>query len=256
LLLDILLNKPLKIRKPSSPFQRRLTNFGQLLSQKNFQEWIEFANFAPHSKELMKLLRNLYDWVLHWSETPYGATALFILAFAESSFFPVPPDALLIALVLGSTKKAFKFATICLVGSVTGALLGYAIGHFLWWTPSNEFTGIAQFFFNNIPSFTPEAFYEIQKLYVDYDFWIIFTAGFTPLPYKVITISSGAFNINIIMFIVASIISRGARFFLVATLIWKFGPQIKSFIDKYFNWLAIAFTVLLIGGFVVIKYIF
>lgn len=91
-------------------------------------------------------------------------------------------------------------------------------------------------------------------MYEQYDFWIIFTAGFTPIPYKIITISSGAFNINMIMFIVASVISRGARFFLVAFLIWKFGPQIKSFIDKYFNWLAVGFTALLIGGFLVIKY--
>jgi len=227
----------------------------QLLSQKYFPERVDLPNFAPHSKEIMQILRKLYNWVLHWSQTKYGTLALFLLAFAESSFFPIPPDALLIALVLGSSKKAFKFATVCLIGSVTGALLGYAIGHYLWWTPSNEFTGIANFFFNNIPSFTPESFYDIQKLYVDYDFWIIFTAGFTPLPYKVITISSGAFNINIVMFIVASIISRGARFFLVAALIWKFGPQIKLFIDKYFNWLAIAFTVLLIGGFVAIKYL-
>ena len=203
----------------------------------------------------MKIIRNLYDWVLHWSDTRYGAAALFILAFAESSFFPIPPDALLIALVLGTQKKAFKFAAICSMASVIGALFGYAIGHFLWWTPSNEFTGVANFFFNNIPSFTPEAFYNIQKMYEQYDFWIIFTAGFTPIPYKIITISAGAFNINMIMFIVASVISRGARFFLVAFLIWKFGPQIKSFIDKYFNWLAIAFTVLLIGGFLVIKYI-
>jgi len=204
----------------------------------------------------MKLLRNLYDWVLHWSKTPYGTTALFILAFAESSFFPIPPDALLIALVLGSSKKAFKFATVCLIGSVTGALFGYAIGHFLWWTPSGDYNTIANFFFNNIPGFNDTSFKEIKRIYDEYDFWIIFTAGFTPLPYKVITISSGAFNINIIMFIVASIISRGARFFLVAALIWKFGPQIKSFIDKYFNWLAIVFTVLLIGGFIAIKYIF
>jgi membrane protein YqaA with SNARE-associated domain len=203
----------------------------------------------------MKILRKLYDWVLHWADTPYGPVALFLLAFAEASFFPIPPDALLIALVLGANKKAFRFAAICLIGSVTGAFAGYFIGHFLWWTPANEFTGIANFFFNNIPGFTTESFYEIQKLYKEYDFWIIFTAGFTPLPYKVITISSGAFNINLILFIVASIISRGARFFLVAGLIWKFGPHIKSFIDKYFNWLAIAFTVLLIGGFLAIKYL-
>jgi len=217
---------------------------------------VHLINFAPHSKELMKILRTLYDWVLHWSKTPYGTAALFLLAFAESSFFPIPPDALLIALVLGRTEKAFRFASICLIGSVTGALLGYAIGHFLWWTPSNEFTGIANFFFNNIPGFTHEEFFKIQQLYIKYDFWIIFTAGFTPLPYKLITISSGAFNINMLMFMAASIISRGARFFLVAALIWKYGPHIKLFIDKYFNWLAIAFTILLIGGFVVINYLF
>ena len=203
----------------------------------------------------LKLLRKLYDWVLHWAETPYGPAALFILAFAESSFFPIPPDALLIALVLGSSKKAFRFASICLTGSVTGAIFGYVIGHYLWWTPSNEFSSIALFFFNNIPGFTGTAFFDIQKLYNEYDFWIIFTAGFTPLPYKVITISSGAFNINVVMFLVASIISRGARFFLVSFLIWKFGPSIKAFIDKYFNWVAITFTVLLIGGFAAIKFL-
>lgn len=203
----------------------------------------------------MKLLRKLYDWVLHWAETPYGGIALFLIAFAESSFFPVPPDPLLIALILGATTKAFKYATTCTIASVLGAILGYTIGHFLWWTPSNEFTGIANFFFANIPGFNVNAFYDIQERYIEYDFWIIFTAGFTPIPYKLITISSGAFNINFLMFIIASAISRGARFFLVAFLIWKFGPQIKIFIDKYFNLLAIAFTVLLIGGFVVIKYV-
>jgi len=202
----------------------------------------------------MKYIRKLYDWVLHFANTPHGAIALFLLAFAESSFFPIPPDTLLIALVLGAQKKAFRFAAICTTGSILGAVFGYAIGHFLWWTSSNEFTGIANFFFNNIPSFTHQTFYSIKEMYDQYDFWIIFTAGFTPIPYKIITISSGAFNINVIMFIIASIISRGARFFLVAFLIWKFGPQIKGFIDKYFNWLAIAFTVLLIGGFVAIKY--
>jgi membrane protein YqaA with SNARE-associated domain len=201
----------------------------------------------------MKIIRKLYDWVLGWAETPYGGIALFILAFAESSFFPIPPDPLLIALVLGVTSKAFKYASICTIASVVGALLGYTIGHFLWWTPSNEFTGLAYFFFNNVPSFDIPAFYKIQEMYKAYDFWIVFTAGFTPIPYKLITISSGAFNINLPMFIVASVISRGARFFFVAFLIWKFGPQIKTFIDKYFNWLAVAFTVLLIGGFWIIK---
>jgi membrane protein YqaA with SNARE-associated domain len=201
----------------------------------------------------MKAIRRLYDWVLSWANSRYGPFALFALAFAESSFFPIPPDALLIALVLGATTKAFKYASICTLGSVTGAFLGYAIGHFVWWTPEGSFTGIANFFFNNVPGFTTEVFYKIQGMYEAYDFWIIFTAGFTPLPYKVFTVASGAFNINLPMFFLASLVSRGARFFLVAFLIWKFGPAIKAFIDKYFNILAIAFTVLLIGGFVVIR---
>lgn len=203
----------------------------------------------------MKILRKLYDWVLHWAETPYGSIALFLLAFAESSVFPIPPDALLIALVLGATSKAFKFALNCTIASVLGALLGYAIGYYLWWSSPNEFSSIAYFFFDNVPGFSQKAFYDVKQLYDEYNFWIVFTAGFTPIPYKVITISAGAFDISLFVFIVASIISRGARFFLVAFLIWKFGPTIKSFIDKYFNWLAVAFTVLLIGGFVLIKYL-
>ncbi len=204
----------------------------------------------------MKLLRRLYDWVLSWAETPYGGIALFLLAFAESSFFPIPPDALLIAMVLGARQKAFKYAAICTVASLVGGLFGYAIGHYIWWTPSNEFTSVADFFFRNIPGFTHATFFRIQNLYDKYNFWIIFTAGFTPLPYKVFTISAGAFNVFFPMFVIASFVSRGARFFLVAGLIWKFGPQIKSFIDKYFNILAITFTVLLIGGFFVIQYLF
>lgn len=203
----------------------------------------------------MKFLRKLYDWVLHWAETPYGLIALFLLAFAESSIFPIPPDALLIALVLGATSKAFKFALNCTIASVLGALLGYAIGYFLWWGLGNNFSSVAIFFFDNVPGFSEKVFWDVKSLYDEFDFWIIFTAGFTPIPYKVITISSGAFDINLIVFAIASVVSRGARFFLVAFLIWKFGPAIKSFIDKYFNWLAIAFTILLIGGFVVIKYL-
>ena len=204
----------------------------------------------------MKILRNLYDWMLHWAETPYGMPALFALAFAEASFFPIPPDALLIALILGIKSKAFKYATVCTVASVLGALLGYSIGHFAWWGTSGTFSPLAEFFFANIPTFSHSMFYSVQKLYNQWDFWIIFTAGFTPIPYKVFTITGGAFNVNLPMFILASIIGRAGRFFLVAFLIWKFGEHIKVFIDKYFNLLAFAFTILLIGGFVVIKYAF
>ncbi len=203
----------------------------------------------------MKYIRRLYDWVLHWAETPYGPWVLALLAFAEASFFPIPPDALLIALVLGARKKAFKFATICTVASVLGALLGYSIGHFVWWNGPNEFSSLANFFYSSIPGFNEKIFFDVKSLYDKWNFWIIFTAGFTPIPYKVFTITAGAFNINLILFVVASIASRAGRFFIVSFLIWKFGEQIKSFIDKYFNLLAIAFTVLLIGGFFAINYI-
>ena len=204
----------------------------------------------------MKFMRKMYDWILHWAETPYGPLALFILAFTESSFFPIPPDALLIALALGVKKKSFYFATICTIASVLGALLGYAIGYFVWWDGLNEFSEVALFFFNNVPGFTEELFFRVKELYDEWNFWIIFTAGFTPIPYKVFTVTGGAFNVNLLLFIIASVVGRAGRFFLVSYLIWKYGEHIKGFIDKYFNWLAIGFTVLLIGGFVLIKYIF
>ncbi|MCF8266097.1 MAG: DedA family protein, partial [Melioribacteraceae bacterium] len=175
----------------------------------------------------MGWVRKIYDWMLHWASTPYGAIALFFLAFAEASFFPIPPDALLIALVLGASTKAFRFALNSTIGSVLGALLGYSIGYFAWWTGDREFSSLAMFFFDTVPGFTQELFTNVQILYRDWDFWIIFTAGFTPIPYKIFTISSGAFDINLVMFVIASVISRGARFFLVAFLIWKFGEQIK-----------------------------
>lgn len=203
----------------------------------------------------MKWVRNLYDWVLSWADSKYGGTALFILAFIESVFFPIPPDILLIALCLGGIAKSFRYALICSVASISGAFVGYAVGYFAWMTSSGDFTAFANFFFNNIPGFTVELFSTIKAMFDEWDFWVIFTAGFTPIPYKVFTIASGVFDINLAMFFFASLISRSARFFLVAFLIWKFGPSIKSFIDKYFNLLAIGFTVLLIGGFILIKYV-
>ena len=203
----------------------------------------------------MNWIKRLYIWILHWTDTKWGVPALFLLTFAESSFFPIPPDVLLIALCLAATKKSFRFSTICTIGSVLGAMGGYLLGYFLWQTPGGEFTSIANFFFRSIPGFTVEEFAHIRSLYEQYDFWIIFTAGFTPIPYKLFTITSGVFNIDFVMFVIASIVSRGLRFFLIGGLIWKFGAPIKTFIDKYFNLLAVAFTVLLIGSFFLVKYI-
>ena len=198
-------------------------------------------------------VRKIYDWVLSWAEKPSARLALFILAFAESSFFPVPPDILLIPLVLGARKKWFNLALTVTIASALGGAFGYLIGYFLWWSAPQVPSGLAVFFFKNIPGFSEAVFWKMQAQYFEYGFWIVFTAGFTPIPYKIFTISSGAFNLNFITFMIASIISRGARFFLLAFLIYRFGEPIKKFIDKYFNWLALAFTVLLIAGFLIIK---
>jgi membrane protein YqaA with SNARE-associated domain len=132
-------------------------------------------------------------------------------------------------------------------------MIGYAIGFFCWQNTAGEYTALANWFFAHV--FSMESFLNVGELYDKYNFWIVFTAGFTPLPYKIFTITGGLFHINFVMFIVASIISRGLRFFLIGGLIWKFGAPIKSFIDKYFNLLAIAFTVLLVGSFFLLGYV-
>ena len=192
------------------------------------------------------MLRRLYDWVLHWAETPYGTWALFVLAFCESSFFPIPPDILLIALAVTVPKKSFRYALICSVGSVIGGCFGYLIGWKFMATIGNKIILFYDF---------SDKFNYIGELYKAYDAWAVGVAGFTPIPYKAFTISAGAFGINFPVFILASLVSRSARFFLIGGLIYRFGPRIQSFIEKYFNMLAIAFTVLLIAGFVAIKYI-
>ena len=191
------------------------------------------------------MVKRLYDWVLSWSESRWGWVALLFIALFEASWFPLPPDVLLIALCLGATKRSFRFATICLVGSVIGAALGYGIGHFLWITPSGDPTALAALFYEYV--FSIEKFQNVGALYDRFNFWIVFTAGFTPLPFKLFTIAGGMFDINFVMFMIASLVSRGMRFFLIAGLIWKFGAPIKVFIDKYFNMLATLFAVLLIG---------
>jgi membrane protein YqaA with SNARE-associated domain len=198
------------------------------------------------------IVRRIYDWVLHWAETPYGAPALFLLAFAESSFFPIPPDVLLIALAVSVRSKAFKFATICSLGSVFGGLFGYFIGYQLWYS-GDTYSPFAMLFFDYIPGFTDEMFLKVKSMYEENAFFVVFSAGFTPIPYKLITITAGVTEINIPLFIIASTISRALRFFLVSAIIYKFGEPITKWIDRYFNKLAILFTILLIGGFAVIK---
>lgn len=196
----------------------------------------------------MKLIRRLYDWVLSWAETPYAAPALFLLAFTEACFFPIPPDVLLIALCLSLPRRAYRYALLSCAGSVCGGVAGYAIGMTVWGS-------VGPLFFQYIPGFKEDVFNHVRELFVRYDFWAVFSAGFTPIPYKVFTIASGVFKIDFVIFIVASIVSRGLRFALVAWLLHRFGAVAKEFIDKYFNLLTLLFLLLLMGGFVLIEYL-
>ncbi len=189
-------------------------------------------------------MKRLYDWVLSWAHTPYGSVALFVLAFAESSFFPIPPDVLLIALAISIPARSFRYALICSVGSLTGGMFGYLIGYMFMEGVGDRVIEIYHFRDN---------YDYIQELYREYDAWAVGIAGFTPIPYKVFTITAGAFKIDFWVFAIASAVSRGARFFIVGGIIYYYGESIKRFIDRYFNILSIAFVVILITGFAAVK---
>lgn len=197
------------------------------------------------------LLKRLYLWVLHWADTPYGTPALFGISFAESSFFPIPPDVLQIALSISKPRRSFYYALVSAVASVLGAVLGWLIGCFLWATMS-------EFFLTYIPGLTQESIDKVGNWYGENAFLTILCAAFTPIPYKVFTISAGIFSshVSLPMLIAASILGRSARFFAVATCIFFFGPSAKALLDKHFEWVTIAFAVLLVGGFVMVKFLF
>lgn len=191
-------------------------------------------------------LRRTYDWMLSLAQRKSATAWLALISFAEASFFPIPPDVLLIPLCLGALKRALKFALVCSVASVAGGLAGYAIGAFGW-------ESLQESFFQYVPGFTEEKFLRITEWYADWGWPLVFLAGFSPIPYKIFTIASGVLGMALGPFILASAVSRSARFFLVAILLAKFGEPMKEKIDRHFNVLALLFGVLLIGGFLAIK---
>ncbi|HOJ05029.1 MAG TPA: YqaA family protein [Bacteroidota bacterium] len=199
-------------------------------------------------KALFSWIRKMYQWVEGFSTKPGALWALFIIAFMESSFFPVPPDVLLIALAVAMPTRSMKFAAICTAGSVLGGLFGYFIGYELM-----DMVGRPIIDFYN----AQEYWLKVEEAYRGpVGVWFLVAAAFTPIPYKVATIAAGATLMPLLPFFIASLFGRAARFFLVAGLIWKFGPSIKTFIDKYFDKLSIAFVVLLVLGFVAVKWVF
>ncbi len=206
------------------------------------------ASAARQYRGIFGLLRRLYDWTLSWAESKWGPAALGVIAFTESSFFPVPPDPLLMALTLGKPKRGLYFAALCTACSVLGGIFGYFIGLYLW-------EALDQFFFQYVPGFTEANFRFVEAKYQENAFLAIFAAAFTPIPYKVFTVASGVFQTGLAVLISASVLGRGARFFLVAGLLRWIGEPAKHFVDRYFNLLTIAFFVLLALGFWVVKYL-
>ena len=191
-------------------------------------------------------LRALYAWTLRQAASPHALWILAAVAFIESSVFPIPPDILLIPMVIAMRDRAWLIAAICMVASVLGGMAGYGIGFFLY-----ESVGQAILeFYGKL-----EKFESFQALYNEWGAWIVMMGGLTPFPYKVITIASGVTGLNIVTFTIFSIIARGMRFFLIAWLLWKFGAPIKLFIEKYLGLLTIVFFVLLVGGFALLKFL-
>ena len=195
------------------------------------------------------LLKRLYAWVLHWADTKYGLPALVIIAFVESSFFPIPPDVLLIALCMGAPKKSLKFAAWCSVGSVLGGVLGYYIGY--------AAEPLGRWIIFDLLHYGA-AWDKVAILYGENAFLSILTAAFTPIPYKVFTIAAGVFHeqVSLGTLVTASAIGRTGRFLLVAGTIYLFGPSVKRLLDKYLEIFTVVFMVLLIGSFVLVKYAF
>ena len=201
-----------------------------------------FQFLAP----IRNLLKRMYNWTLAWSKTKQAPYALFLVAFIESSFFPIPPDVLLIAMVVGARDKWFKNASICTLGSVIGALFGYLIGWLFY-----ESIGKILIHIYHLES----AIDLIGSKYAQNAFLTVLTAAFTPIPFKVITIGAGLFKIHLRTLIVASIIGRGARFYGISFLLRIFGKRIERLIQRYFDLFSVIFISLLIGGFILVKYL-
>jgi len=188
----------------------------------------------------MSPFRSLYDWTYRQAESPYASWILFAVAFAESSFFPIPPDVLLLPLALADREKAWRFAFICTVGSVLGAFLGYAIGALLY-------ESLGQWIINAYH--LQDAFQRFHEEFNKWGVWIILGKGLTPIPFKLVAIASGVADLPLMPFTLASIVTRGARFYLVAWLLRRFGESIRKFVEKYLTWVSLAVLAVILLGF-------
>jgi membrane protein YqaA with SNARE-associated domain len=208
------------------------------------------AEIPPQPTTRPNWLRRLYYWVLGWAETPYGTPALAAISFAESSFFPIPPDVLQIALSVSKPRRAYFYATVSALASVLGGILGWFIGYALW-------SVVGDFFQTYVPGFSAENFQHVGQLYQENAFLSLLGAAFTPIPYKVFTVAAGVFHefVPLTTLIVASGIGRALRFYLVATVLYFCGPSARYVLERYFELITLALFVLAVAGFVVIRFL-
>lgn len=192
------------------------------------------------------MLKRLYDWTISLAQSPYALWGLALVAFVESSVFPIPPDILMIPMIIARPNRAFLIAGVALVSSVLGGMLGYFIG---WGAFESIGRPVLEFYGKDA------VFDEFAARYNEWGAWAVLIAGVTPFPYKVITILSGSTGLNFGVFILSSIVARGLRFYIVAVLLWKFGPPIRDFIEKRLGLVFTIFILLLLAGFYVVKFL-
>jgi membrane protein YqaA with SNARE-associated domain len=190
------------------------------------------------------MFRALYDWVLRLAHHRHADRYMAAVSFAESSFFPIPPDVMLVPMMLARREQAYRIALICTVASVLGGVLGYGIGYFL-----------ADFAHRVLEFFRHGAFEEFTRAYNEYGAALILVKGLTPIPFKLVTIASGLAHFNFAVFLATATITRAGRFFLIAFLIKTWGEPVQVFVEKYLNWIGIGVLILLVGGFVALAYL-
>jgi membrane protein YqaA with SNARE-associated domain len=195
----------------------------------------------------------LHAWISNLATTKWGSFALFICAFADASFLPLPVTTFFILLILLNTRKIFKHLFFVIVGTFTGALAGYTIGHFAWFGANGEFSGVVQFLFNNIPGFSQEIYEKVHYMYTKWDFWILSAAAATPLPYGMFSVTSGVFNINVFIFLITTLISQGIKFLFLAILTIKLGSQVKKLMELNWKPLAIIVSISVVIAILVIR---
>jgi membrane protein YqaA with SNARE-associated domain len=180
-------------------------------------------------------------WIAYLANTKWGTFALFIFAFADASFLPLPVTTFFLVLILLNRRKLYKYILFVVLGTVTGALAGYTIGHYAWVKPDGEFTGVVQFLFKNIPGFSLAVYEKVQTLYTKWDFWILSGATVTPLPYGMFSVTSGAFNINIFIFFVTTLISQAIKYLFLTFFTVIIGPKIRKLSE--FDWKPVAIVI-------------